>query len=198
MASNNMIPCSNLPLKLPQYHDKEIINAFKKYIKLGLGTRDMRKKLSFSYNKFLFYWLYADIQTEYITCVHSREGFNNSKVDYKYEIDKAIEYLAIADINITVKKVCEIINTSHETLRSRGLLKNIQIAKKMQNEEKNIKKNKQLLIDARNVINEKLLKGEEIISNDIYKSIGASRTSLSRKFPQVTKQIHQLMEYAKY
>lgn len=197
MASNNIISCCNLPLKLPQYHDKELVKLFKKYIKLGVGTRDMRRKFFLSYNEFLFYWLYAEIQIEHIIYVHARKGFNNCKIDYKHKLDKAIEFLVIKDVPITIKKICDIINVSHETLRNHGLLKNIQEAKKVQNEEENAKKNKQLLIMAKNVINEKLLKGEEIMSSDIYKSIGASRTSLSRKFPYITKQIHKLMKYAK-
>lgn len=152
MASNGLIQCSNLLLRLPRYHDKEIINLFKKYIKSGFDTRYIRKKLSLSHNEFLFYWFYSEIQIEYITSTHKRKGFNNPKIDYKDKVNKTIEYLVTTGVSITVRKVCEQINVSHETLRNHDLLKSIQIAKKVQSKEKS----KQLLIEAKNLVNDKL------------------------------------------
>ncbi|MBU3157376.1 hypothetical protein LL037_04315 [Clostridium estertheticum] len=61
MVSNNLISQDNLPLKVPNFHDKKIIDYFRNHIKLGIKSNYIRKKLSLSYNEFLYYWLYADI-----------------------------------------------------------------------------------------------------------------------------------------
>jgi hypothetical protein len=72
------------------------------------------------------------------------------------------------------------------------------MAKKIQKEIINTNRNKQLLLNAKNIINEKLEKGEDIISNDIYNALGVNRTSLVQTSPKVTNQIHLMLKNSKY
>lgn len=197
MASNNLISHDNLPLMIPKLHEKKIIDFFKINIISGVKSNDIRKKLSLSYNEFLYYWLYAEIHLEHIKHTCPKKNNKKSIVNYKEKIDEAVNHLIMVNVPITVRKVCNQARVSHETLRDHGLLKIIKDKKAIQKESINIKRKKQLILNAKNIINEKIRKGEDIIIREIYNSLGVSHSSISQTFPEISKQIHLLLNDAK-
>lgn len=66
LVSNNLINREQVTLKLPPYHNVNIIDQIKSLINENFTIKDIKKKHKLTKNEMLFYWFKAEIKICYI------------------------------------------------------------------------------------------------------------------------------------
>lgn len=194
LSANSLINKKNLHIELPKEHDLRIEEKIIELINLGWGSKKIRASLDLSHNSFLYYWFLPQSRIVYINrhILRPDKIKNDNKLSNK--LDHAIKYLIENNSLITVKSICNILNTCPETLRHWGLLDKIQKAKNAQAEITR-KHQSDLYIDSsKKYILQQNLSGVHVYSDELYLHLGKKRTVIVRTMPEVTRKIADLLK----
>lgn len=196
LAANHLIVQDDLPVNIPSFHDEVIMSRIKNNVIKGIPAKKIRSELGLKYNDFLYYWLSIECQLLQFNKKIRRPDKASSQEERERMFTSVVEQLLDGRIPITINSICESLDICPESLRLWGLLPKVKEYKRMQASLfKESYKNEIL-----NKVNEVLYKSHssnsQISSEELYKSIGVSRTVLVRNFPELTKYIHErLLEY---
>lgn len=194
LSTNSLINKKNLQIELPKEHDLRLEEKIIELINLGWGSKKIRATLGLNHNSFLSYWFLPQIRIAYINRYILRPDKIKIENNLCSELDHAIKYLVEKNSLITVKSICNILDTCPETLRKWGLLDKIQKAKTAQSEI--IRKNQSnLYIDSsKKYIIQQNLSGNHVFSDELYLHLGKKRNVIVRTMPDVTRKIADLLK----
>jgi oligoribonuclease (3'-5' exoribonuclease) len=102
-----------------------------------------------------------------------------------------VEELIDSGIPITINSICEKLDICPESLRLWGLLPKVKEYKRMQSSLFKKSYRNEILNKVNEILYKSHSSNNQINSEELYKSIGVSRTVLVRNFPDLTKYIHE-------
>jgi hypothetical protein len=197
LAANNLIELNQVPIEIPSTHDSKKLLDMKNLINQGLPAKHIQKILCLKYNDFLFYWLSREIRKEYLKNIIKRPCIFDFGTERKQKFENAINKLLSKNNPITVKAICKELNVCPETLRNWGFLSSVKKYKSLQINKLQEEFKNSIILKTDEVLTTLLLKGTQIFSDDLYKSLGIRRTVLVRKYPELTKEIYIKLMNAK-
>jgi hypothetical protein len=191
LAANHLITQEDLPVNMPSTHNDVIMSRIKDNVIKGIPAKKIRSELGLKYNDFLYYWLSIECQLLQFNRKNSRPDKASSQKERERMFTFVVDELIDSGMPITIYSICEKLDICPESLRLWGLLPKVKEYKRMQASLfKESYKNEIL-----NKVNEVLYKSHssnnQINSEELYKSIGVSRTVLVRNFPDLTEYIHE-------
>ncbi len=124
LAANGLLINHQLPLSIPMVFNSEISNSIKKLIREGVPVKMMPKVLALKNNDFFFYWFHPEIQVEYSSRYNYKRKINCTEDD-KAKLTKAINFFLDNKTPISLNKISKYLNISPETLRLKGLSKQV-------------------------------------------------------------------------
>jgi hypothetical protein len=196
LAANHIIAQDDLPVNIPSTNNEVIMSRIKDNVIKGIPAKKIRSELGLKYNDFLYYWLSIECQLLQFNKKVRRPDKASSKEERERMFTSVVEELIDSRIPITINSICEELDICPESLRQWGLLPKVKEYKNLQTDLFKENYRDEILNKANEVLYKTHLSNNQISSEELYKSIGVSRTVLVRNFPDLTKYIHErLLEY---
>ncbi len=196
LAANHLIVQDDLPVNIPSTNNEVTMSIIKDNVIKGIPAKKIRSKLGLKYNDFLYYWLSIECQLLQFNKKVSRPDKASSMEERERIFTSIVEELLDSQIPITINSICEKLDICPETLRLWGLLPKVKEYKRTQTDLFKESYRSEILNKVNEVLSKTHSSNNHISSEDFYRSIGVNRSVLVRKFPDLTKHIHErLLEY---
>lgn len=194
LSANSLADRENILIEIPEKHNPNIAEKIKHQLKNGISSKQIRSNLKLNYNSFLYYWYHPEIRLEYL-CHHDLRPYKcKDKSILSNQVELAIKSLIENNIDISVKKVCNVLKICPETLRNWNLLNKIQQAKKEQVASNSYHKKEWYVENAKKYIYDQNIAGIHVYSDKLYLELGNRRNVIVRTMPDVTKNISILLK----